>query len=386
MKFLGIVTAAALAAGAGAGWAQDNGAPLPAVVVAKATRQTITDIVTYNGRLRADQSIQLVARVSGFLEEVGFHPGDKVKQNDVLFSIEPNQYVAAVQQAEGSLLAAQATVTDAKIERDRQAELVRRQTAAQTALDTAEAALGRAQGAEQQAQAALDTAKLNLSYTKVTAPFDGVVGERSVDPGALVDPLAGPLATLTKLDPMHVNFEVPTARLRNAERLIASGAVDVNQAVRLILADGEEFPGAGKLDFIDSVVNQGTDSITLRATFANPDGKLLHDELVRVHLAADSNEKVLTVPLSGIQRDLIGDYVMKVDAQDVVKKTRVTVAHETRNLAVIQDGLSEGDLIVTEGINKVSDGVKVDAKEDDSATGQPGSDAPADSASEAKGD
>ena len=379
MKFLGIVTAAALAASAGTGWAQDNGAPLPAVVVSKATMQTITDEVTYNGRLRADQSIQLVARVSGFLESVGFQPGDKVKQNDVLFSIEPNQYIAAVEQAQGSLLAAQATVTDAKIERDRQAELVRRQTAAQTALDTAEAALGRANGAEQQAQAALDTANLNLSYTKVVAPFDGRIGERNVDPGALVDPLAGPLATLTKLDPMHVNFSVPTARLREAQKMIASGEVDVEKAVGLILADGDTYERPGKLDFIDSVVNQGTDSVTLRATFANPDGALLHDELVRVHLAADTSAKVLTVPLSGIQRDIIGAYVMVVNDQSVVKKQRVTIRHETGTVAVISEGLSEGDRVVTEGVNKVGDGVKVDAKEEDttSASGQAGADAPA---------
>lgn len=364
MKFSGIVAAMALAASAGAALAQENGgAPLPAVTVAKVVKQTITDTVTFNGRLDADQSIQLVARVSGFLEEVRFEPGDKVAQGDVLFSIEDTQYIAAVQQAEGSRLAAEATVTDARIERDRQAELVRRQTAAQTALDSAEAALGRAQGALQQSQAALNIAKLNLDYTRVRAPFDGTIGERSVDPGALVAPQVGALATLTKLDPIHVNFPVPTAELRRTQQMIATGKLDINNAVRIVLANGEEYGAGGKLDFIGSFVNPGTDSVTLRATFDNPDGKLLHDELVRVHMAADTADEVLTVPLGGVQRDLIGSYVMVVDDQDVVSKRRVDVLHQTRGLAVIDKGLNEGERIVTEGINKVSEGGKVDAAE-----------------------
>lgn len=343
------------------GFAQD--APLPAVTVAAAAEAQVSDTLTFNGRLDADQSIQLIARVPGFLEEVGFKAGDSVEQGAVLFRIEPDQYRATVRQAEGSLAAAQSTVIDARIERDRQSQLVSRNAAAQAVLDTADAALGRAQGGVEQAEAALDTAKLNLSYTTITAPFPGRIGTRNVDPGALVSPDIGPLATLTKLDPIHVNFSVPTAEYRNAMKAIEAGEVNADDAVRIVLANGEEYDTAGVLDFVDSTVNPGTDSVRLRATFANPDGKLLHDELVRVRLAASSAAPVLTVPIGAVQRDLVGDFILVVNDADEVEQRRVTIARNSGNLAIVTEGLTAGERVITEGMNKVRAGSKVDAAE-----------------------
>ncbi|MFV0292654.1 MAG: efflux RND transporter periplasmic adaptor subunit [Paracoccus sp. (in: a-proteobacteria)] len=346
--------------------AQD--APLPAVVVAPASKLQVSEVLTFNGRLDADQSIQLVARVPGFLEEVGFKAGDSVEQGALLFQIEPDQYRAAVRQAEGSLAAAESTVVDARIERDRQAELVQRDTVAQAALDTADAALGRAQGAVDQAEAALDTAKLNLSYTRITAPFAGRIGTRNVDPGALVSPEVGALAELNKLDPIHVDFSVPTAEYRNAVQAIEAGEVKADDAVRIILANGDEYDVTGVLNFVDSAVNPGTDSVRLRATFSNPEGLLLHDELVRVHLATSSADPVLTVPISAVQRDLAGDFVMVVNDQDEVEQRRISVMRNSGNVAVIGDGLAEGERVITEGVNKVRAGIKVDAAEADTGT------------------
>lgn len=361
MRALGILTTVAVLASSLPALAQD--APRPAVTVAQASRQQVSESLTFNGRLDADQSIQLIARVEGFLEEVGFNPGDQVEQGALLFRIEPDQYRAAVRQAEGSLSAAVATVTDARIERDRQADLVRRDTVAQTVLDTAEAALGRAQGAVEQAEAALDTAKLNLSYTTVMAPFSGRIGARNVDPGALIGPQVGALATLTKLDPIHVNFSVSTANYRNTVEAIQAGTLNADSAVRIVLANGTEYPTPGTLDFVDSTVNAGTNSVQVRATFANPDGLLLHEELVRVRLAASTADSVLTVPLSAIQRDVTGDFVMLVDDQNTVEKRRVSVARNSGDLAIISDGLDEGERVITQGVNKVTEGATVDAAE-----------------------
>lgn len=361
MKAFGIFAAAAMALGSFPALAQD--APLPAVTVAKAANEQVSDTLTYNGRLDADQSVQLIARVTGFLEEVGFQAGDSVAQDALLFRIEPDQYRAALRQAQGSLAAAQSTVVDARIERDRQAQLVKRNAVAQAVLDSAEAALGRAQGSVEQAEAALDTARLNLSYTTVMAPFPGRIGIRNVDPGALVGPEVGPLATLTKLDPIHVNFSVPTAEYRNVMQAIGAGEVNADEAVQIALANGEEYPTSGMLDFVDSAVNPGTDSVRLRATFANPEGMLLHDELVRVRLATSSTAPVLTVPIGAVQRDLVGDFVMVVNDQDEVEQRRVTVARDSGNVAVIADGLTEGERVITEGVNKVRAGIKVDAAE-----------------------
>lgn len=371
MKILGILAANALLLCAAPAFAQDESgqgessqqAPLPAVTVAPATEEQVSDTVTFSGRLDADQSIQLIARVPGFLEEVGFEAGDDVDQGDVLFVIEPDQYRATVRQAEGSLAAAQATVVDARIERDRQTQLVARDAVAQAALDTSEAALGRAQGSVEQAEAALDTAKLNLSYTSISAPFAGRISERNVDPGALVGPEVGPLATLTKLDPIHVNFSVPTAEYRNAMQAIEAGEVNPDDAVHIVLANGKEYDGSGVLDFVDSTVNPGTDSVRLRATFDNPDGVLLHEELVQVRLVASSAEPVLTIPIGAVQRDLVGDFVMLVNDADEVEQKRVTISRNSGNLAIVADGLTAGDRVITEGVNKVRPGIKVDAAE-----------------------
>ncbi len=387
MKALGILATAVALAGAAPVWAQEQSAPLPAVTVAKAKKHQVSDTVTYNGRLEADQSIDLIARVTGFLEEATFNPGDVVEKGALLFRIEPDQFRAAVRQAEGSLTAAEATVADARIERDRQTQLVQRNAAAQAVQDAAEAALGQAQGAVMQAEAALDAARLNLSYTSITAPFAGRVSARNVDPGALVGPEVGPLVTLTKLDPIHVNFLVPTAQYRNVTQAIADGEFNPAEAVRLILANGEEPDVAGALDFVDSTVNAGTDSIRLRATFANPDRNLLHDELVRVVLAGSSPEKVLTIPLSALQRDLVGNYVMLVDKDDKVKKQRIVAGRQSGVEIIVEEGLSEGDRVITQGVNKVREGQQVDAAEADAGAKQgDGSDSDQSDSSTAKGD
>lgn len=363
MKFLKMLVYVLLASAGQSVSAQD--APLPAVTVAPAAEQQVSDTITFNGRLEADQSIELIARVPGFLEEVAFEPGDNVEQGAVLFRIESDQYRAAVRQAEGNLTAAQSTVSVARIERDRQLQLVQRDAAPQAVLDSAEAALGRAQGSLVQGEAALDTAKLDLSYTTITAPFGGRVGTRTVDPGALVNPEVGPLATLTKLDPIHVNFLVPTAAFRNAMQAIENGEINADDAVRIILANGDEYEEAGQLDFVDSVINPGTDSVRLRATFANPEGSLLHEELVRVRLATSTPDPVLTIPIGAVQRDVAGDFVMVVNDQDEVERRRIAVDRRSGDLAVIADGLSAGERVITEGMNKVQEGAQVDAAEAD---------------------
>lgn len=336
-------------------------APAPAVVVSPAALSDISASVTFNGRLEADRRVDIRARVAGTLLEVGFEPGDMVTEGDVLFRIEDALFQAAVKEAEGALRSAEAELNLAELDRDRQEELFNRDTASRAQLDRAEATLANAEGAVIRAQAALDSARTNLSYTEIKAPFDGRIGVPGPDVGALVSPESGALAVLTRLDPMHAEFSISTAGLRAHLDRVAAGTAANEATASLILANGATYAQKGDLDFIDSAVDGGTDSVRVRARFSNADLTLLDGELVQVVLTSGTPQQVLTVPQRGIQRDLQGAFVLAVTGDSVVEVKRVDVDRIVQGMAVVSAGLAEGDLVIVDGANKVRPGITVDA-------------------------
>jgi membrane fusion protein (multidrug efflux system) len=341
--------------------ARPQDAPRPAVVVAPAEVADLRFGVSYTGRVRAAQKVELRARVSGFLEAVHFTEGETVAAGDLLFSIQDDAYAAAVREAEGSVRAAEAERDLARLERDRKATLVQRQAVAQSELDVAEAQLARIEGQLQQLNAALDRQKLELSYTEITAPFAGTLGLTSFDVGALVGPDSGPLVTLTRLDSVEVETQVETARVLDFRAAQAAGKVGAAPTVRITLPNGAAYPLEGSLDYISADVGQGTDTVTVRARFDNPEGTLLDGALVRVALEQADPEMVLSVPQSAVQRDQLGTFVMVVGPDGKVEQRRVAVARSSQGRSVIEEGLAEGEQVIVEGLNKVRPGVLVDA-------------------------
>lgn len=346
----------------GAAFAQQQ--PAPAVYVEPAALSDLRPSVSFTGRLKAVQKVEIRARISGFLQEILFEEGATVSAGDTLYRVEPDAYQATVDQTQGEIISAEAEKRLAEIEVERKQRLVERDVASQSELDVAEADVGKAEGAIKRLQAQLERAELDLSYTTIAAPFEGVVGLTNVDVGAFVEPSTGALTTLTRLHPMTVEFPVTTAdllRYRTEAEAQGRGANGNEAKVEIVLPDGTTYGEVGEIDFIDAEVNRGTDTVIVRAVFPNEDSILLDGALVGVRLEQTASEMVVNVPQTAVQRDMLGAFVMVVDDTDTVEQRRVESPRVTEGRAVISSGLKEGERVITEGVNKVRPGIKVDA-------------------------
>jgi membrane fusion protein (multidrug efflux system) len=335
--------------------------PLPAVTVAPVEVTQLAESAVFTGRAVAEQKVEIRARVAGFVEERAFAEGGTVAAGDLLFRIEDDAYRAALAEIEATMAAAEAERRLAEIERDRQATLVARQATAQAVLDVAEANFAKAEAEVRRLAAQRDRTALDLSYTEIRAPFEGVAGLAAVDVGALVGPETGPLVTLTRTDPMTVEFPIPERVALEFNARVAAGAAGRVGAVRLTLADGSVHPEPGDIDFADAEVARGTDTILVRARFANPSGRLRDGALVRVTLSSETPQALLTVPQQAVQRDLQGFFALVVSPAGVVEMRRVAPGRTAEGRTVIDDGLAEGEQVIVEGLNKARPGATVDA-------------------------
>lgn len=341
--------------------AQDT--PPPAVVVAPVQSEELSLSAVFTGRVDAVQHVEIRARVDGFVQNVGFAEGQTVTSGDVLFEIEPDAYEAAVQQIEGQIDSAQAQKTLAEIDLQRQQELLDREVAAEVTVQRAEATAGDIDGQIVQLEGALKEAKLNLSYTDVVAPFDGRVGLTEFDLGAYIGPETGTLVTLASIDPTYVTFPVPEATFLDVRKRHQEAGTATTPDAQITLANGDVYDHTGKVEIIDTVVQPGTDTILIRASFPNPDGLLRDGQLVAIKLVENDAETALTFPVEALQRDQAGYFVYTVGDDDTVAKTPIEVDRIEGARVAISSGLTEGQNVITEGIQKVQPGAKVQVQQ-----------------------
>ena len=340
--------------------------PPPKVDVAAPLEQNVTRYFDATGNTAAINSVDLVARVQGFVQAISYKDGDFVKQGTSLFTIEPEPYKLKIESAKASVTSAQATLTQAQADFQRQADLITKQVSTQANYDKALAQRDSAQADLQSAQANQKQAEINLGYTDVTAPFDGVVSARQVSVGELVGASSPTvLATIVQIDPIYVNFNASESDvLQVRANLKERGETTANLLgipVEVALQNETDYPHVGKLDYVAPTVNATTGTLAVRASLDNGDRALLPGYFVRVRVPSKP-QPALLVPDVALGSDQGGRYVLVVNKDAVVEQRKVEAGQLVGTLRVIDNGLTKDDRVVIGGIMRAIPGQKVDAQ------------------------
>jgi len=334
--------------------------PAPAVGVRAATMKGVNQSFVFVGHAKAVEKVEARARVEGFLEKVLFREGQMVKAGDLLYQIEKVQFAALVDQAKANLASAEAEVTNAQLQYNRSLELSKKEFTAQSVVDQNKAALDTAKAKVMQTKAALTHAEVNLGYTEIKSPIAGRVGRTAYTEGNLVNPASGVLATVVSLDPIYILFPVSVRDLetiREARRREDGGMAKIEIHARL--ANGQEYPQRGLWNLTDPQVDQTTDTLIMRATIPNPDGKLIDGQFGTAEIRERQEEPRLVIPQAALQIDQSGYYALVVDGAHKVEQRRVQTGPNRDTEIVVTAGLREGENVIVDGIQKVRPGQTV---------------------------
>lgn len=339
---------------------------LPKVEVEDVTTEDVNIYGEYVGRIRAQQFVEIHARVEGYLEKMCFKEGSYIEKGQTLFVIDPKLYQAHVNRARAVLNKAEAQARKARHDLDRIKPLYAQNAASQLDLDNAQAAYESAMAEVTVAKADLTQAELTLGYTKVSSPISGFISERMADIGTLVGPSGGKslLATVVKSDTVRVDFSMTALDyLRSKDTDVSIGNTADRRKwksfVTITLADGSEYPHTGLVDFADPKVDPKTGTFSVRAEMPNPDRSLLPGEFTKVKVLLDVRTQAVDVPTRSLVIEKNGAYIYVVRPDSVVEKRFVETGPEVGNNTIVERGLAKGEKIVVEGYHKLSHGMKV---------------------------
>jgi RND family efflux transporter MFP subunit len=343
--------------------------PPPPVTVAVPMQKKITEWDEYTGRFTAVETVEVRARVSGFIDSIHFKEGQLVGKGDLLFVIDPRPFKIAVEQAKAEVERADAKLQIASLDVQRAAPLVRTQSVTEREFDTRRATERDAAAQVAAAEAALKQAELNLEWTEVRAPISGRISDKRVDVGNLItggQTGSTLLTVIVSIDPIHFVFDGSEADFLRYARLSASGARpssrDVENPVAVRLADETEFKHHGRMNFVDNVLNTKTGTIRGRAVFDNKDGLLTPGFFGRLRLFGGESEALL-VPDSAIASDQSRKIVFTVAADGTVGIKLVEAGPIVDGLRVVRSGISAADRVIIEGLPRARPGQKVKAEE-----------------------
>jgi len=340
--------------------------PPPKVTVAKPVQKAVTDYLDFTGNTQAIYTVKLVARVEGYLESLHFQDGADVRKGDLLFTIQPQQWQAQLQQAESQVQTQRAALDHAETELTRYSRLYDQKAAAATDVDNWRFQRDSAKAALLDAQAQVDLAKLNIGYTRVTAPFNGRMGRRLVDPGNVVG--AGgqetTLAEINQIDPIYTYFTINERELLRVRKLQQeAGGGDYRTRpvpAYLGLANDKGFPHEGRIDFAAISVDPGTGTLLLRAIFPNPDRAVLPGLFARIRVPVGRESKALLVPEVALGADQVGRFVLIVNDKNVVERRGVETGIAVDEMRVIEGGLKGDERVIVNGLLRAIPGRQVD--------------------------
>ena len=339
--------------------------PPAAVSVYDVQTQKVGGYSEYIGRSEAINVVDIRARVEGFLVKRNFTEGSMVDKNQLLYELDRAPFEAALKGAKAKLSSSQANLVNARKSLERSQDLIKSGAISQSDLDMKISTEAQALAAVESAQAELDSAKLNLSYTRISAPFKGRIGKSTYSVGNLVGPNSKPLATLTSMDPIYVIFQMDerqlvshltkNAQTREVPDIESKSAYDLT----LKLPNGETYDQPGTFSFADTKVDESMGTLTLRATFPNPQGILLPGLYVTLQAESTDKKSVPIIPQAAVQQDQSGYFVLLVTPDNAVKMQQVELGRRLHAMWAVKSGLKPGDKIIVEGLQKVRPGAQV---------------------------
>jgi multidrug efflux system membrane fusion protein len=368
---LTLLALASALAGCGQEAPKQAAPPPPAVTVAKPQKQTVTDHDEYVGRFVAVDSVEIRARVSGYLDKVQFKDGQIVKQGDPLFTIDRRPFETSLAQVRATLAQARANLAYAESDLGRASQLVRDRTITEQSFEQRTQAKRVAEASVQAQEAAVRQTELDLQFTELKAPVAGRIGDRRVSEGNLVTGGTGGnttlLATIVSIDPIRFEFTFDEASFLRYERLgkegkdVTSRSAGVEVTVKLI--DESDFAHKGTMDFVDNVIERTSGTIRGRAVLANPAGVFTPGMFGRVRVPASPPYEALLLPDTAIGSEQVRKFVMVVDGESVARIKYVTLGQLVGSLRVIKDGIAADDRVIVNGLMRARPGTKVAPQE-----------------------
>jgi membrane fusion protein, multidrug efflux system len=352
---------------------QAEAPPAPEVSVAQVVSERITEWDEFTGRLQAPETVNLMPRVSGYIDKVHFTEGALVNKGDLLVQIDPKPFAAEVARLKAELQSAQSALALAENEYQRAEKLSVARAISAELLDTRLASKQQTAANVASVKAALHRAELDLSYTRITAPISGRVSYALITAGNYVNAGQSHLTSLVSTDKMYAYFDVDEQSYLKYLRLSENGKrADTRDAtanpVYMALANDSDYQHMGNIDFVDNSVNQQTGTIRIRATFANNDNSLLPGLFARIKLVGSDSYQGILIDEKAIGTDLNNKYVLLVNAENQLEYRAVKLGEKVNGLRIVREGLSANDKIVVNGLQRVMPNIQIAPKQVDMAT------------------